>query len=93
MREKWLSVTNKSFIEERWIMLFVCNSDFSWETFLEYGITFFHKLLRMPQVKLIASFGDCEFPRLYVPKQEHLTEIAILDYFKGKGFVLKRRIC
>ena len=34
MREIWLNNTNKSFVEERYVLLHIFDSSFSWEAFL-----------------------------------------------------------
>ena len=91
MRETWLSGTNKSFVEERYTMLYIFDSAFSWVTFLGCVSSGFHNKIRIPQLQLLASFGECQFPCLFI-KQGNSAEIEILNYFKRKGFVLKHRI-
>lgn len=92
MREAWLSITNKSFVEEPYSILYIFDSDYSWETFLGCARSGLHNMIRTPQLQLLASFGECQFPCLYI-KHGNSAEMEIPNYFKRKGFVLKHRIC
>ncbi len=92
MRETWLSVTNKSFMEERYAMLYIFDSSFSWVAFLACVKSGFRKIIKIPQLQLLALFGDCQFPCIYI-KHGNSAELEIINYLKGKGFKLKKCIC
>lgn len=92
LRETWLSVTNKSFDEEPYTILYIFDSDFLWSDFLEYSARHSRSKKKNSKLQLLASFGECEFPCLYI-KHGNQAETEVISYFKNKGFVLKYHFC
>lgn len=91
MRDTWLGVTNRSFVEERYTILYIFDNDYPWESFLKCASSNIWKNIRIPQLQFLALFGECQFPCLYL-KQGNPAEIAILNHFQSQGFALKHRI-
>ncbi len=91
IRETWLNITNKSFVEERYAILYVFDRAFSWETFLQCANSGLNDILRIQALHFLATFGECQFPCLYI-KHGDIAKISIVDYFRSKGFVVKHRI-
>lgn len=91
MREKWLNATDKSFVEDRYTMVYIFNSDYLWDSFLECATGKLSNIKKIPQLQLIATFGECENTVLYI-KSENSVITEILEHFKSKGFKVKHGI-
>ena len=91
VREVWLSVTDKSFVEENYTILYFFDSVYSWKDFLGCAGNSLHNMMKSPQLQLVASFGECQFPCLYL-KHGNLAEAEILHCFKDKSFAFRHSI-
>ncbi len=91
MRDTWLSITDKSFFEERYTMIFLFEEDCPWEAFLENSGSDYRIMKMGSHLLLCATFGEGEFPCLYLQRGDHLEDSA-LDYFENKGFEKKYRV-
>ncbi len=88
MNETWLTTTNMSFVEEYYTMIYIFDRSFSWIDFLDMQNHRFCNKLIIPQLQVLASFGDCQFPELYI-KKGNVLAYRIADCFQENGFEIK----
>ena len=90
LNESWLITSDISFADEYYTALYIFDHAFSWIDFLEIATSRFKSILKIPQLQVLALFGDCQFPNLFV-KQGNTIADKITYHFKENGFDIRRR--
>ena len=85
VRNDWLKLTQNVFDEEEYFNIYLFDDKYQWNSFLCENRSNDSYILKEPQLYLLASFGQCQSPSLYIRNDNPLRE-QVIKNFISQGY-------